>query len=338
MSGLNVAAAPPPVVPQGSGPATVAVGADAGGGPTVTLLDAQGRAVNTFLAFDSDYTGGVRVASADFNGDGVLDTAVATGPGVSVQVRVLDGKTQAELFRLSPFESAFTGGAFLSAGDLTGDGVPDLVVSPDTGGGPRVRVFSGAGFAQVADFYGIDDPAFRGGARTAVGDLDGDGVGDLIVAAGTGGGPRVAGYSGQSVTANAPTKMFADFFAFEQALRDGVYLTAVDVNRDGRAEIVTGAGPGGGPRVVAWDGRALVATNSLTRDADFFAGDEANRGGVRVGPSDLNGDGQPDLVTGTGRGGSAVGGYQAISTTAGTPDADFEYTIFPEFKGGVFVG
>ena len=41
---------------------------------------------------------------------------------------------------------------------------PELVITPDEGGGPRVRVFNGKGFAQVADFFGIDDPNFRGGA------------------------------------------------------------------------------------------------------------------------------------------------------------------------------
>ena len=86
---------------------------------------------------------------------------------------------------------------YVAAGDLTGDGVADLVITPDEGGGPRVRVFNGAGFGQVADFFGIDDPNFRGGARAAVGDVNGDGVGDLLVAAGFGGGPRVAVFDGQ---------------------------------------------------------------------------------------------------------------------------------------------
>jgi hypothetical protein len=71
----------------------------------------------------------------------------------------------------------------LVAGDLNGDNVADLVVSPDQGGGPRVRVFSGEdNFAPLADFFGIADANFRGGARVAVGDVNGDGVDDLIVA------------------------------------------------------------------------------------------------------------------------------------------------------------
>ena len=336
VSGVNVAAALPPVVPGGGGTAVVAVGADEGSAPSVTLLDADGRKVDTFKAFEDDYTGGVRVASGDFNNDGILDVAVATGPGVQAEVRVLDGLTRAELFRVNPYESSYTGGAFVSVGDLDGDGIPDLVVTPDVGGGPRVKVYRGAGFGLMADFFGIADSMFRGGARTAIGDINGDSVGDLLVAAGAGGGPRVAGFTGQSVSLGNPAPLFGDFFAFESTLRNGVYLAAVDMNRDGFAEVITGAGPGGGPRVSAWDGRGLTQDNLPTRVTDFFAGDAGNRGGIRVGNADLDGDGVPDLVTGVGQGaGSSVGGYRRAS---GSPEASFEYTVFPEFYGGVFVG
>src|SRR5204863_4922946 len=96
---------------------------------------------------------------------------------------------------------------YVAAGDVTGDGVADLVITPDEGGGPRVRVFSGNGFGLLADFFGIDDPNFRGGARAAVGDVNGDGAGDLVVAAGFQGGPRVAGFDGRSL-ATGPVKLF----------------------------------------------------------------------------------------------------------------------------------
>ena len=45
----------------------------------------------------------------------------------------------------SPFESTFTGGLFVAAGDLSKDGKADVVVSPDQGGGPRVEVYDTAG-------------------------------------------------------------------------------------------------------------------------------------------------------------------------------------------------
>src|SRR6185503_9519497 len=91
----------------------------------------------------------------------------------------------------------------------------EFVVTPDEGGGPRVTVFSAAnGAAQLrANFFGIDDPNFRGGARSAAGDFDHDGHPDLVVAAGFGGGPRVAIFDGNTVF-GTPARLVGDFFAF----------------------------------------------------------------------------------------------------------------------------
>ena len=47
------------------------------------------------------------------------------------------------------YEASFTGGVYVAAGDVNGDGVPDLFISPDEGGGPRVRVFRWAGFTPL---------------------------------------------------------------------------------------------------------------------------------------------------------------------------------------------
>jgi hypothetical protein len=161
---------------------------------------------------------------------------------------------------------------FVATGDVTGDGVADLVVTPDRGGGPRVRVYNGDGFAQVADFLGIDDPAFRGGARAAVGDVTGDGVGDLVVAAGSGGGPRVAVFDGRSVVAGSPARALPDFFAFETNLRDGVYVAVRDLDSDGRTELVTASGDGGEARVTGYRGVG-APTEAFAPDAfPGFAG------------------------------------------------------------------
>ena len=82
--------------------------------------------------------------------------------------------------------------------------------------------------------------------------MNGDGVGDLVVAAGFGGGPRVAGFDGTTLGAGTPAKLFADFFAFEQTLRNGVFVAAGDLDGDGFADLIAGGGPGGGPRVTAF--------------------------------------------------------------------------------------
>jgi hypothetical protein len=223
------------------------------------------------------------------------------------------------------------------------DGFPDVVVSPDEGGGPRVRIVSGRDRSVLADFFGIDDPDFRGGARTALGDLNGDGNVDLIVAAGFGGGPRVAIFDGASLRpGQAPVKLANDFFVFEQELRNGAFVAAGDVDGDGFADLIAGGGPGGGPRVYALSGFALTEqSGAISPVANFFAGDTENRGGVPVAVKNIDGDNRADILAGAGEGAqSVVTTYlgSAIQPT-NTPSAFQEYLVFESsFLGGVFVG
>jgi hypothetical protein len=330
---------PPPPPPILVGFPQFSVAAGAGGPATVRFFNPDGSPRFDTNVF-SGFTGGVRVTSADFNGDGVADIVAGTGPGGPSHVVILDGKDHHQLFSVDPFEAAFVGGVYVASGDVTGDGVPDLVISPDEGGGPRVQVYSGAGFVKTADFFGIDDPNFRGGARTAISDINGDGIGDLIVAAGFGGGPRVAGYVGGALGSGHLVRAFNDFFAFEQTLRNGVFIAGGDLNGDGIAEVIAGGGPGGGPRVTAFDGAALVK-NQYVPDLNFFAGNPDNRGGVRLVARNLDGDNMADLVVGDGTGaGSHVTGYRGKDLLAdgGNAHPAFSFDAFPGFTGGVYVG
>ena len=319
----------------------VGLGTDRGIPGQLQIFESLGGNPTILVPFGK-FTGGVRTAAADFNGDGTADLVVGTGPGSATLVRIFDGITHAELFSIAPFEAAFTGGVYVAAGDINGDGKADLVITPDEGGGPRVRVFNGNGFVSIADFFGIDDPAFRGGARAAIGDMNGDGMGDLVVAAGFGGGPRVAVFNGSLLGSNGGPKLFNDFFAFEQTLRNGSFVAAGDVNGDGFADLVAGGGPGGGPRVFILDGKSLVQNGpaTLVPVGNFFAGDVNSRGGIRVAVKDLDNDNKADVVTGSGTGaGSKVTAYLGANITpSGTPIATLNFDAFAGFTGGVFVG
>jgi hypothetical protein len=331
--------APNPVL-VGVGP--FAVGADAGGGGTVTEYNPDGSTAAAIDIFPGT-TGGVRTAVADFNGDGTPDVAVATGPGATAEVKVLDGKTRSALFDVRPFAD-FTGGVFVAAGDVTGDGKAELVVTPDLSGGPRVEVYRGGDFALVANFFTFtDDPNFRGGARAAAGDLNGDGFAELVISAGFGGGPRIAVYDGKALAGGDQVHLVPDFFLFEPALRNGAYVAVGDVNGDGLADVIGGGGPGGGPRVLVVSGKELLSAGAVaaiaTPVANFFAGNVDNRGGIRVAAKNLDGDDHADLVVGDGTGaGSRVTAYLGKALAADSTPVDFAFDAFPGFTGGVFVG
>ena len=313
---------------------TFSVGAANPNGSVIRSFNPDGTLRFTIVPIPG-YTGTLRTAEADVNNDGIADILAGTGPGAASQVKLIDGKTQTELFSMNPFESTFTGGVFVSSGDVTGDGIADIIISPDQGGGPRVRVFNGVGFTPVMDFFGIDDANFRGGARTTVGDINADGTGDLIVAAGFAGGPRIAAFDGAALATGNLVHVFGDFFAFEQTLRNGVYIASGDIDGDGFADVIVGGGPSGGPRVLALSGKDLL-TNTYTVKANFFGGDVANRDGIRVAVKNLDNDGRADLVVGVGR---RVIGYSGVDIPpSGTPTAILDYEVSSTLTEGVFVG
>lgn len=289
---------PSPLIPNASpnvnaGPMVVAVGAAGGSPPTVTGYDSKGQIAWTKMAFEAGMTAGVRVAVADFNKDGVSDLVVGTGSGVPTRVRVLDGKTGGELFSVEPFETQFTGGVFVAAGDVTGDGRADLAIAAGESGGPRVRVFGGTTLAPLADFFAIEDANFRGGARPVLADFTGDNKADLVVSAGAGGGPRIAVYDGATLPSQTPRKIINDFFGGNVPTSDGALIAAGHTNSDGIPDLVVSAGA----TVIVFDGKELGRNSRAISTATFRPPTADSRGGARIAMADVSGDGLDDILT-----------------------------------------
>jgi len=263
----------------------VAVSTPAGGTVWLTYSDGSTTTVAPFPGF----TGPVRTATADMNGDGVADLVAAVGGGAAPHVKVLDGKTGAELMSFFAYGSDFTGGVSVAVGDVTGDGVPDIVTGAGTGAGPHVKVFDGRTGAEVRSFFAYD-AGFTGGVSVAAADLDGDGKADIVTGTLTG-APHVKAFDG----ATGAERL--SFYAYDAAITGGVFVAAGDLDGDGRAEVVTGTGAGGGSHVKLFDGR------TGTERGGFMAYAESFRGGVRVAVTDTDGDGLAEVVTGAGPGG-----------------------------------
>ena len=200
------------------------------------------------------------------------------------------------------------GTALLVSGAAAPGGSQVTVVDPETG---EKR------FDNLTPF-----PGYGGGLSVAAGDVNGDGVADIVVGAGLGGGPVVVVYDG--VTGEEITR----FFAYEQETRSGVQVAVGDINGDGFADIVTGTGVGGGPRVQVFSGK------DFSQLLNYFAYEESFRGGVTVAAADTNGDGFADIITGTG-----PGGAPRVTVTSGKDlavRADF-FAFDENLRGGVAV-
>src|SRR5262249_9786112 len=150
------------------------------------------------------------------------------------------------------YDVSFNGGVFVAVGDVNGDGNADIITGAGAGGGPHVKVFNGPTCSLMASFFAYNR-AFPCSARMAGAAVNAGGKAAIITCAGPGGGPDVEAFSGANLT------LLRSFFAYDSSFTGGVFVAAGDVNGDGKADIVTGAGAGGTPQVLAFSG----ANNSI---------------------------------------------------------------------------
>jgi len=207
-----------------------------------------------------------------------------------------------------------------------------FVTGLGAGGQSQVKLYDASGVVkkQFSAFAG-----FNGSISVAYGDLNNDGEMDIVAAAGPGGGPHVKVFDGLS------GNEIASFFAYDASFRGGVNVAVGDLNGDGRLELITGAGAGGGPHVKAFALNFSGGRATPQEFASFYAYDSSFRGGVSVAAGDVNGDGAFDIITGAGAGGGphvkAFGfGAPAPARVALQELASF-YAYDANFRGGVSV-
>ncbi|HEY1380292.1 MAG TPA: VCBS repeat-containing protein [Gemmataceae bacterium] len=307
-----------------------AAGADAGSPPLVRVYNPDGTLKYQFLAYGSSFRGGVRVAVGDVTGDGTPDIVTAPGAGAPPLVKVFDGASGAEVGSYMAYTEAFRGGVYVAVADVTGDGKADILTGADAGGGPHVKVMDAIAVVPpvnapastfpngvVTEFFAYD-ALFRGGVRVAAADVNGDGRADIITAAGPGGGPHVKVING------ATGELMYEFFAFASTYTGGVYVTAGDIDGDGKAEVVAGSGGLGQGQVKVYDDNgSLLRTYSVT--------DPRTNAPVRVAVADIDNDGKVDLFTAVG---AQVQVRDPLTNATKKTFAPFDSSML----GGVFVG
>jgi hypothetical protein len=237
---------------NGDGTADLITGAGPGGGAAVNVFDGvNGALLKTFTVGDDASRAGVSVAAADFDGDGRVEIVAGgslNGQPIVQVLRFSDG-TATQTF--TPFSGVK--GVSVAAGDFNGDGTPDVAAGAGPGGAPVVVVFNGKD-GTVLLSQQVFESTFTGGVTLAAADLNGDNNTDVIVSARTLGGPRV------TVLAGPTGAVIQNFFADNDALRNGVEAVGFDADANGKPDLVTTSSAG----LKAFDGRNLAALAAPT--------------------------------------------------------------------------
>ncbi|MFF7979857.1 FG-GAP and VCBS repeat-containing protein [Streptomyces sp. NPDC007901] len=339
--------------------------------PRLALATATAAALTggllTFSAASASAADSVKVARADFNGDGYGDiatsaaTAYVSGHKNAGQVVALygsaSGVTTTKRTTLSQNSAGVPGtaeagddfGYDLAYADFNGDGYDDLAVGApsekvgtDTNGG-TVTLLWGSKSGLTGKGVDIKDPSPSGhdywGLNLAAGDFDGDGKADLAVGSSAAtlwvfkGGFSSTGTPGGRYTVKPPIEPGSNSDPYGP-----MHLTAGDVNGDGRTDLIV-------------DGYETKTSNHWntnywlpgTSNGLTATGAKALKNGIVTGIGDINGDGFGDIVSGaswdttTSEGtavpDSAKGGRVAI--TYGSASGPGKATMFNQNSGSV---
>ncbi|VTR92766.1 Hemolysin-type calcium-binding region OS=Microcoleus vaginatus FGP-2 GN=MicvaDRAFT_3802 PE=4 SV=1: DUF4394: VCBS: FG-GAP [Gemmata massiliana] len=276
---------------------TVVIGSGPGANGDVRILDSDTGAVRAGIVPFAGFTGGVRVASGDVNGDGVPD-AIVTAVAAQGHVKVFDGITGAELYSFFAF-AGFNGTVNVAAGDVNGDGFADIIVAANGVNG-HVKAFSGRDGALLSSFLAY--PGFMGNTTVAAADFDLDGRDEIVTAAAVNGHVKVFSASGNPFAGPAG---FSNSFLVYPGVTGDVFLAVGDVSGDGPADIVTiSSDPATNQAMVfsGKDGSVLANFRAHVNSADVDIRQFAPVAGVGV--ADVDGDGRLDIVVSPATGGA----------------------------------
>jgi uncharacterized delta-60 repeat protein len=276
------------------------------------------------------FAGGAFVAAGDVDGDGKAEVVTGADAGGGPVVRVLAGATLSNRVTFAAFDGSSRAGVRVAVADVDGDARGEVIVSQGSGAQPRVNVFkiNGSSATLYASFLAYASDV-SSGVAVARADIDGDGRDEIVTAPGPGAGPHVRVWSLDGA-GNATERI--GFMAYAPSFTGGLSVAAFDYDGDGRDEIATGAGPGGGPHVQVF----TLANGRATPVVSFMAYDPNFTGGVMVGGGRISGYATEELLTAAGAGG---GPHVAVSQfPPGTRRVPYQFMAYEQsFTGGARV-
>jgi len=262
----------------GDSQADVVVGTGIGTDPLVKVFTTAGKQTASFNPYPTEKKTGVAVAVADVNGDDVDEIITVPAKSAS-QIRIwrFDSASNSykQISQAFAYERTSRQGFTVAAGDLDLDGRAEIVVAPRANGRSILilRLDTQNVLQQVKRFTAFPIQ-FTTGVTITVGDVYGTGRASIIAV----GGPN---YYSDIKIFDIKGKMQTHFLPTSKAYRDGLSLATLDVNKDGRAEIITGTYKNGDPGIRAY--RYNGIKKKFEQIQGYFVYPRTVKNGLRLG-------------------------------------------------------
>ncbi len=243
-----------------------------------------------FNLFENDFGGGGSICTGDINGDSWQEMVVGSGPGRRSEVHIYSHLGQKTQYILYPFAPEFLGGVDVACGDLTGDRIAEIVVTVAGQEQAHVKIFQADEHKSLLAEFFAETPEFKGGVHIAIGDVDQDEKGEIIVSRGSGTRSRIRYFEADG------TALKTIIYPFENEYKNGVDVAFGDVDGDGQGEIVASAYRNHQAQIKIFKANGALVNSFIAYNANF-------QGGAAVAVADINQDGTAEIITGAGPGG-----------------------------------
>jgi len=197
----------------------------------ITIYGQNKNIITTFYPYGKNYYKGMNFVLADFENDGYFEIVTGTNRGYAPLVKVFNYKGEAQGTGFYAYAKSYLGGVNVAVGDTTGNGDKEIITGAGYLGGPLVRIFNKSGKLLSGGFYAYAK-TFKGGVYVACGDIDGNGIDEIVTGAGYGGTSHVRIFNSKFESLNP------GFFAFGKDSKTGVRVVLNDLDGDGKKEIL----------------------------------------------------------------------------------------------------
>lgn len=264
------------------------VGARTGKQPFVQVRGTDGTLQFQFTPFPTIKSAvkEVRLATGDANDDGIEDVYVVPGPGIAGVVKIFSGVDGTLLRTWAAYPFPHTKGLSIATSDINGDGVPDVFLGTERGASPLVTVWDGKTEQLIKSFV-APNASSNSGVKVAAGDVNGDGIADVITTPGI-------GYDRANIRImahDAVTGAVLQNFVVKPTNRydHQLALSAADLNGDGLAEVMLTSTRSGLTELRTFDQGLQIATAGASSV-------KLRTSAFNLTAKDINGDGVADLL------------------------------------------